>query len=224
MDKAFFIVGLGGTGGLLAPKLSKMFQNRDNIYIWLIDGDIVDEGNVLRQPYQSFNVNEKKATALSRKLSSNYNLNMYEYSEYIMDKEISNIAFQECYDEVYILGCVDNHSTRRILEREHIRIENSVYIDSANSLEDGSIFITENSDIFKGTLRSKVFKEILKADDHPTKTCINAINEGNTQQFVTNDVMANSVAMVVNNFMVGNKEVGVIKIDGLERVFTKEKN
>ncbi len=66
-----FVVGLGGTGGLLVPKLAKILQGLRDVELWLVDGDIVDQGNVIRQPYQNFNINEKKAIALSRKVASN---------------------------------------------------------------------------------------------------------------------------------------------------------
>lgn len=88
-----FLIGLGGTGGLLAPKLSKILLGINNLDLWLIDGDIVDFGNVERQPYQDFNIDEKKAVALSRKLRSCYNLNIYEYTDYLTGKEISSISY-----------------------------------------------------------------------------------------------------------------------------------
>lgn len=219
-----FVIGLGGTGGLLVPKLAKILQGMNKIDLWLVDGDIVDDGNVKRQPYQQFNVNEKKAIALSRKVASNYNLNIFDYSDYLVGKEISNIVSCECYDEVYILGCVDNHSTRMILESEHRQIKNSFYIDSANGFTDGSVFITKNLyGVVLGTMRSDIYPEIKEVDDHPSKVCATEIAKGNTQQFVTNDTMANTIACIVNNFISGGKqETGIVKLDGLERIFIKD--
>ncbi len=218
-----FVVGLGGTGGLLVPKLAKILQGVNNIDLWLMDGDIVKKSNVQRQPYQEFNLNEKKAIALSRKVASNYNLNVYDFSDYLMGSEILSIAQSYSYTKTLILGCVDNHSTRMILENEHININNSFYVDSANGLNDGSIFITSSSHgEILGTLRSEVYPEIKTTDDHPSNTCGAEIAKGNTQQFVINDIMANSIAYIVNECLAKGEQTGVVKVDGFERIFIKD--
>ncbi len=218
-----FVVGLGGTGGLLVPKLAKILQGVNDVELWLMDGDVVDLGNVERQPYQNFNVNEKKAIALSRKITSNYNLTVYDYSDYLVGGEIETISQSENYKDVFILGCVDNHSTRVLLEESHKNIKNSLYIDSANGFEDGSIFITHNlpNQIF-GTVRSDIFTEIKEAKDHPTGTCGAEIAKGNSQQFVINDIMANSIAYILNEYLANRGWTGVIKVNGLERIFIKD--
>lgn len=215
-----FVVGLGGTGGLLVPKLAHILQKSVDFDLWLMDGDVVDIGNVERQPYQEFNINEKKAVALSRKIASNYNVSVYEYSDYLVGGEIENITEKQDYDKIYILGCVDNHSTRILLENAYNTINDCIYIDSANGLNDGSIFITASYSGTKfGTLRSDVFADIKEAKDHPSNTCITEIQKGNTQQFVTNDTMANTIAIILNDFLMRKEWLGVVKIEGLERVF-----
>lgn len=226
MDRiGIFLVGLGGTGGLLTPKLAKMLVGINNADLWLMDGDIVDTGNLERQPYQCFNIDEKKAISLSRKINSCYKLNVYEYSEYLIDKEISNIVFAEDYERVIILGCVDNHSTRALLEKEHITIKNSLYIDSANGFDDGSIFISFNDykGKLKGGLRSDSFPEVLTTNDHPSNRCGAEIKKGNVQQFIVNDIMANSICMILIDYFGTNNtstiKTGVVKIDGFERIF-----
>ena len=219
MAKGIFVIGVGGTGGLLVPKLAKML-NRTDIELWLIDGDVVESKNVERQPYQQFNIHEKKATALSRKVKSNYDLKVYEYTNYLTGHEIGTIAFDECYEEVMIIGCVDNHSTRILLEEQCYLIENCVYIDSANGEKDGSVFITvKDKEFVKGDFRSDLFSEIKSVEDHPTGTCNHAIENGNMQQMVINDIMANSIAMAVYDWMMNELEPGVIKVDGFERFF-----
>lgn len=222
-ENGVFVVGLGGTGGLLVPKLAKVLQNVEGYDLWLMDGDVVEKSNVERQPYQEFNLNEKKAIALSRKIASNYNLNVYDFPEYLTGGEIEKITEAEGYSKIYILGCVDNHATRMLLEQEHKNNHTSVYIDSANGLNDGSVFITNNSSYKrKGTLRSEIYPEIKKVSDHPSNNCGAEIAKGNTQQFVTNDIMANSIAYVFYEYLAKNELTGVIKIDGFERIFAKD--
>jgi molybdopterin/thiamine biosynthesis adenylyltransferase len=221
MDKAIFIVGLGGTGGLLVPKLAKMINDQDNIVVWLMDGDTVDKSNVSRQPYQEFNVSEKKAVALSRKVKTNYNVKVFEYAEYLTGEEIKKISEEEGYIDVLIAGCVDNHSTRILLENQFENMGRVTYIDAANGEEDGSVFVAINKPR-RGTLRSEVFPEIKNINDHPTGTCNQEILKGNIQQMVTNDIMANTLAMLINKWMTGDIQTGVVMINGLERVFASD--
>lgn len=217
-DRAIFIVGVGGTGGLLVPKLAKMLINT-NIDLWLIDGDTVESKNVERQPYQDFNTGEKKATALARKVMSCYDVNTIEFPFYLTENEIRKIIIQKAYSESVIIGCVDNHSTRILLENQFKQQKNCIYIDSANGEEDGSIFIAKHTDKIQGDLRSDLFPEIKQAKDHPTGTCQAAIEKGNFQQMVTNDLMANSIAKLVYMWLLNDLKTGVIKIDGFERIF-----
>lgn len=222
MDKAIFIVGVGGTGGMLAAKLSKMLE-KTGCDLWLIDGDCVELSNTKRQPFQKFNVDEKKAAALSRKIRSNYNIPVYEYSNYITGDEIYEISNNECYEEVLIAGCVDNHSTRLILESQYMKLKNVIYIDSANGSNDGSIFLARKiQDKVYGDLRSNIFPDMKTANDHPSNTCSKAISEGNIQQFVTNDLMANTVARSIYDWICDDFRTGVILIDGFERIFNAD--
>lgn len=223
MDKAIFVVGVGGTGGLLVPKLARLLFGT-GIDLWLMDGDIVEKSNVGRQPYQAFNINEKKSAALARKIMTNYDLNVYDYSKYLTGNEIKMISEDECYEDIVIIGCVDNHSTRIILENQFNQIENCMYIDSANGERDGSVFITKNIKGKKhGDLRSDIFPEIKKINDHPTGTCSRAIANGNMQQMVTNDIMANSIAYVIYDWLMQEEQTGVIMVDGFDRFFTADK-
>lgn len=118
---------------------------------------------------------------------------------------------------------MDNHSTRILLENQFKQQKNCVYIDSANGEEDGSIFIAKHTDKIQGDLRSDLFPEIKEAKDHPTGTCQAAIEKGNFQQMVTNDIMANSIAKLVYMWLLNDLKTGVIKIDGFERIFIADK-
>lgn len=222
MDRAIFIVGLGGTGGLLVPKLAKVINRMDNVSLWLMDGDVVDEGNVSRQPYQNFNVHEKKATALSRKIKSNYQVKVFEYTEYLTGEEILKISEEEGYIDVLIAGCVDNHSTRILIENQFLKMNRATYIDSANGNDDGSVFVTQVYGNKMGQLRSDVFPEIKNISDHPTGVCGASIAKGNIQQMVTNDIMANTLCMIINNWLIGEVETGTVMVNGFERFFAKD--
>ena len=60
----FIIVGVGGTGSLLARDLPKLLINTDHKML-LVDGDRVERKNMKRQSYQEQDIGEYKSIALS---------------------------------------------------------------------------------------------------------------------------------------------------------------
>ena len=107
-----------------------------------------------------------------------------------------------------------------LLESQFAKHENVAYIDSANGEDDGSIFLAQKIGAKTyGDLRSTIFPDMKTANDHPTSTCSQLISDGNIQQFVTNDLMANSMAKIIFDWLCGEYRTGVLMIDGFERVF-----
>ncbi len=75
-------------------------------------------------------------------------------------------------------------------------------------------------------MRSELFPDVLTTKDHPVGLCGEEIAKGNTQQLVTNDIMANSIAMVINDFLATSDKkefkTGVIRVDRFERLFVAD--
>ena len=116
MRYMFYIVGVGGTGSLLARDLPKLLTDTRN-RMCLIDGDVVEKKNIVRQGYQQQDVGDNKAVALSRKINSLYDTNCIFMDQYINDENLINlIKSYKAYIPV-ILGCVDNDKTRKIIEK-----------------------------------------------------------------------------------------------------------
>ena len=67
----FYVIGVGGTGSLLARDLPKLLLGTSH-KMMLVDGDTVESKNIERQGYQSQDVGDNKALALSRKINSLY--------------------------------------------------------------------------------------------------------------------------------------------------------
>ncbi len=69
MKHVFVIVGVGGTGSLLARDIPKLFdQHTTSMRSW----NTVEEKNMVRQSYQKHDINENKALALSKKINTFY--------------------------------------------------------------------------------------------------------------------------------------------------------
>ncbi|AGR41087.1 ThiF family adenylyltransferase [Spiroplasma taiwanense] len=207
MNKIIFLVGVGGTGGLLAGKLAKFLAQEDKIY--LIDGDKVEYKNVVRQPFQIHDIDAFKAESLARKINSIsqfkncYSVNKFLNKEDSLFKIVKSV--QEQTNSLVIISCVDNHKTRLLIEKSiqllkeflkkmdysyvgYPKPSDLFYIDSANEDDYGDILINE--------FRSKIYKLKIEKTDELLLTedsCENLINDGVIQQFATNDQASNLI-------------------------------
>lgn len=215
----FYVVGCGGTGSLLARDLPKLFTNTQ-MKMTLIDGDVVEKKNILRQSYQTQDINENKAAVLSKKINSLYDLKTYAVERFITKNELLSIVKQEdIYHPPVIIGCVDNDKTRAILEDTFKQLKNVIYIDSANGEYEGNIFITyKKSDKQFGKLRSEIYD--LSKDIHPLDvSCEEQAAKGNVQFLVTNAKMAVGILEHCNRLLEGKLKEGVQVVKRFETIF-----
>lgn len=78
------IVGAGGTGGTLASMLARYLYSKktDEIRqfkLYLIDGDLVDEKNINRQPFSSDDVGCFKVDCLSEAYTEVYGISVFHF-------------------------------------------------------------------------------------------------------------------------------------------------
>ena len=83
----FIIVGVGGTGSLLARDLPKLLINTDHKML-LVDGDRVERKNMKRQSYQEQDIGEYKSIALSAKINTFYDTRCEAIGLYLTKNEI----------------------------------------------------------------------------------------------------------------------------------------
>jgi tRNA A37 threonylcarbamoyladenosine dehydratase len=139
MANVFIIIGSGGTGSSVATMISRMYSNSK---IHIIDGDKVEKSNVERQAFQQHDIKKFKAESLAIKLNSAGNPTNEHYfiNKYLDNPDIINDIIRKTNygDQVFIIGCVDNHPARMILEslglkeRLYHNSRDLIYIDSAN--------------------------------------------------------------------------------------------
>lgn len=185
----FIIVGVGGTGSLLARDLPKLLIDTPHKML-LIDGDVVEKKNMLRQSYQEQDIGEHKAVALSSKINTFYNTHCEALGLFLTKNEIVDYCENNISYTPVIIGCVDNDATRRLLEYTFNQLDWCYYLDSANGEYEGNIYISYKLDGKKrGVLRSDVYK--LADDLHPTdESCEIQASKGNVQFLVTNAKMS----------------------------------
>jgi molybdopterin/thiamine biosynthesis adenylyltransferase len=156
-------IGCGGTGSWLAPHLLKFLSNinqiyneeRTNVYIEynLIDNDIVDVRNILRQNFDYEDILEYKVNSISKRfinLLSNFNTHIIrietfkEFKKILIKSQIRNlhefITLDEKNNLIIIFGCTDNIKTRTNIFKWCKKIPNPIiYLDSGNELDSGQI-------------------------------------------------------------------------------------
>ena len=215
----FYVIGCGGTGSLLARDLPKLLTGTLHS-ITVVDGDVVEKKNIIRQGYQEQDITDNKANVLSKKINALYGVKTYAIDKYITKDELLVRFSGDPRTVPVIIGCVDNDATRKILEYTFNKCRKSiVYIDSANGEYEGNIYVARKSNnVITGTLRSSTYE--LKEDLHPTdESCEVQTAKGNIQYLVTNAKMAVGVLEHCNSLLEGKLKEGVQVVKRFETVF-----
>lgn len=148
------VVGTGGTGGYVIQYLCRLLyalSSSQNIHVSLtvMDGDTVEEGNLLRQHFLTRDVGRPKASVLADRFGAIYELPVMAVPQYLTSEEgLDEIltsplqskrdvwpdrrSYYENHPLDIVIGCVDNHATRQLLDRIFNRFAHLVYIDAGN--------------------------------------------------------------------------------------------
>lgn len=215
MKYVFIVVGVGGTGSLVARDLPKLLIHTNSEMV-LIDGDIVEEKNMVRQAYQQHDIGENKANALAKKINTFYGNICESVDHYITKDEILELLKKYEQHIPVLIGCVDNNKTRILLEHTFKQLDECIYIDSANSEYEGDVYVVvKDGQKIVGKLRGDAYKFDL--DKHPTeKSCEAQAAAGNIQYMVTNLKMANVVIEHISALLHGEIKVGVSVVKRFE--------
>lgn len=210
-------MGVGGTGSLVARDLPKLLIHTNSEMV-LIDGDIVEEKNMVRQAYQQHDIGENKANALAKKINTFYGNICESVDHYITKDEILELLKKYEQHIPVLIGCVDNNKTRILLEHTFKQLDECIYIDSANSEYEGNVYVVVKSgQETVGKLRGDAYKFDL--DKHPTeKSCEAQAAAGNTQYMVTNLKMANMVIEHISALLHGEIKAGVSVVKRFEAI------
>lgn len=217
MNYLFVIVGVGGTGSLLARDLPKLLIGSIH-KMMVVDGDTVERKNMIRQSYQEQDIGENKAIALAAKINTFYDCECEALGVYVTrDELIEKIKLFPAYIPV-LIGCVDNDATRKLIEDTYKRLDSAVYLDSANFEFDGNIYASaKDGNIVSGPIRGETYQ--LEKDVHPAeKSCQEQAAGGNTQYLITNLKMATCLLEHCHAILTGGMKVGVTSVSRFEEV------
>ncbi len=211
LNYRILIVGVGGTGGLLANYLCKSLAGSDNVDIALVDADVVEKKNLLRQPYTLQDIGESKASALASALTDVYGLHVRTFDKYIeSDEDVEDCLYYGSPMHFYdynviniVCGCVDNHAARKCMHDYFVRKKSSrrmvevplLYVDSGNEFSYGEVVYAVKAKNGKILSPDKLyyFPDLFDGDDMTPRSqeSCEVLNDSAPQHLATNMLAAN---------------------------------
>lgn len=115
-----FVIGGGGTGSRLIPLLSQFMRSvtrgvsptgwLEKPRIWLIDDDVVEQKNILRQNFIDRDVGQHKAVVLANRYSKAYGVDIIPITQRITSDTATE--FRKAVDDnLFIANANSNHAT-----------------------------------------------------------------------------------------------------------------
>lgn len=162
-----YVVGCGGTGSRLIPALVQFIRSITKEHVptgWLgttnivlIDGDIVEQKNLIRQNFIQNDVNKNKAAVLANRYGKHFGMNVVAYPHFIeatdnsatIKGKIANVtgAQLQSGDDLVIM-CVDSAKARRLILNALCPYTNSsvrsTFIDAGNEDSFGQVRMFNN--------------------------------------------------------------------------------
>lgn len=145
------MVGCGGTGSHLLPNILQYIGScklkspgtYQDPSILLIDGDSVEEKNLVRQRFTQKDVGENKASALGRRYGSIFGIKLQSVEGYITSsKELLKLMNLHDEQELILIGTVDNNRARAVLWDTFMTHKGpSYWIDSGNDKWHGQVIL-----------------------------------------------------------------------------------
>lgn len=154
----FVVVGCGGTGGRLVPLLAQFLKTVNwiqNPRIFLIDHDVVEEKNLIRQNFIRPDINRPKAIVLAERYSKAFDVTIIPVQRKLEGPELvlSEVTHADhgvvrtstaSLNNAFIILCVDSAAARRqILNNFFSRNgqRNLLFIDAGNEDDFGQVQI-----------------------------------------------------------------------------------
>lgn len=152
------IIGSGGTGGYVIRDMLRFLQSikmkgdKRQFAVNLIDDDVVEDKNLVRQNFIASDVGQKKCEVLARRYGNAFGIPVIARDVRLNDISMLRSIRQNTVNEVFtnpnalrsvghiIIGCVDNHAARRTIYEYLRNYEGNAYwIDSGNERMSGQV-------------------------------------------------------------------------------------
>lgn len=209
---AVILVGAGGIGSALFQDLCRFL--RHDIDIHLMDGDTVEGRNLQRQMFSVKHSGLNKARCLAETATKALGQNRIYHHGYYLDEPAQLERIGRHYRQVILVGAVDNHPARRVMEAwVKTQGKPTYYVDCANEESHGEVVaVVAYGGQVTGQLRSEMDPSVLTDDTgDPTKTsCTEQLDAGNVQVLYTNRKAAILALELINYYLKGEARVGIV--------------
>ena len=181
--KNIILVGCGGTGSYIVYYLARLLHlHKDNgkkINLIIIDGDIVEEKNLLRQNFIPRDLGRNKAEVLAERYSNAFGVNIEYVDKHLEDpQELLRIKnyIESFGSKTVIVGAVDNGAARRLMHEviqnyhERFYYRDLLYIDAGNAATTSQVVVGGRFGAMQGEqvmnpLAGQVFPNLLEDDE-----------------------------------------------------------
>jgi len=204
------IAGCGGTGGFVAEDLCRILPVSQQII--LVDPDIVEERNLIRQNYSAGDIGKYKCEALADHLCARYKRKIGYF--------VGKIKEFNSNSQGLLLGCVDNGPARADIALKFVSQYSSEYgwwIDAGNENNFGQILVGNSKFAASSSYvinHQRPELQDLRWDHLPLPTlqrpdlltqvpgkisCLQAAEQGSTINRTMASLMVETVRQLINN-------------------------
>ena len=154
LDKPVKVImlGAGGTGGYIAPHLYRLLHTIERpVKVIIVDGDIVEEKNLIRQNFVASDIGRNKAQVLAERYASAFGMEAYYIPDFIecesklfeLTKPDTHLSspnpYQRSSSHVILIGAVDNNRSRQLCHQVFNKADDIIYLDSGNGEYTGQV-------------------------------------------------------------------------------------
>ena len=210
------MLGVGGTGGHIAPHLYRLLYALDRPVRFIIcDGDVVEQKNLVRQNFIPADLGENKAKVISERYSAAFGMETEYVPEFIETEERLKTLLKPKYwrsgpysqqairEQVILIGAVDNNKSRQLCHRVFYQMEELIYIDSGNGEHTGQVVCGIRSSgrtLYRPV--GAVYPDVLKeTDKFPTELSCAEASLSAPQSIAANITAATAVVDMVYNIL-----------------------
>lgn len=220
MADSIVVVGCGGTGSHYIKELGRLLYGmgaKEKVKLILVDGDYVEEKNLVRQAFLPQDIGYNKAQVMAEILSQAYGITAEFYDKYIdTPADLEQLVGKD--DVVLLIGCVDNHQCRQSMHRFYQSRQHCIYMDSANEYSVGEVVIgSKIGGIEMYADRCEYFPEILEAQEpkRSEESC-EVLNVSAPQHMLTNQLAAWILLVNTAKFLQGEWIGGIFMFDAFK--------
>ena len=150
--KELVVVGAGGTGTYFLKEVSRYIRALGDASpidkMLIIDGDVVERKNIERQCFHEEDIGLYKSAVMADILNCTFSLSWKARAVFLESRGQLKAEKEDAFQKKgrltlpVIIGCVDNHACRAVLEDYFNDCNSCIYLDSANEYSSGEVVVS----------------------------------------------------------------------------------